>query len=69
MFVSGCAVLSGKALVSRKKPSQDQRETQPGVTQTGRERGGEEREGVGGGRYEVREERGSETKEGGRRES
>ena len=38
MFVSGCAVLSGKALVSRKKPSQDQRETQPGVTQTGRER-------------------------------
>lgn len=40
MFVSGCAVLSGKALVSRKKPSQDQRETQPGVTQTGRERGG-----------------------------
>lgn len=56
MFVSGCAVLSGKALVSRKKPSQDQRETQPGVTQTGREREGRERE-----RYEVREERGIET--------
>lgn len=55
MFVSGCAVLSGKALVSRKKPSQDQRETQPGVTQTGRGRG----EGGKGG-YEVREERGIE---------
>lgn len=34
MFVSGCTVLSGEALISRKKPSQDQRETQPGVTQT-----------------------------------
>lgn len=44
MFVSGCAVLSGKALVSRKKPSQDQRETQPGVTQTGRGREGGGRE-------------------------
>lgn len=40
-----------------KKPSQDQRETQPGVTQTGRERGG----GREGERYEVREERGIET--------
>lgn len=39
MFVSGCTVLSGEALVSRKKPSQDQRETQAGVTQTGREKG------------------------------
>lgn len=46
--------MSGKALISRKKPSQDQRETQPGVTQTGRERGEE-------GRYEVRGERGIET--------
>jgi len=44
MFVSGLNALSGKALVSRRKPSQDQRETQPGVTQTGREGG----EGDGG---------------------
>ncbi|TNN89435.1 Zinc finger protein basonuclin-2 [Liparis tanakae] len=52
-------VAHGKALVSRKKPSQDQRETQPGVTQTDRERGG------GGGRegerYEGRREGGIET--------
>lgn len=54
MFVSGCAVLSGKALISRKKPSQDQRETQPGVTQT---RGVRRK-----GRYEVREERGTQTR-------
>jgi len=57
MFVSGCAVLSGKALFSRKKPSQDQRETQPGVTQTDRERGG----GREGERYEGRREGGIET--------
>ena len=58
MFVSGCTVLSGKAHVSGKEPSQDQRETQPGVTQTGRGRGERERERE---RYEVREGRGSET--------
>lgn len=39
MFVCSCTVLSAKALVGRKKPSQDQSKTQPGVTQTCRDRG------------------------------
>lgn len=43
--------MSGKALVSRKKKkkktSRDQRETQPGVTQTGGERGVGEGGGLG----------------------
>lgn len=40
MSVSACAVLSGEPLLAReKKLSRDQRETRPGVTQTGRERG------------------------------
>lgn len=60
MFVSGCAVLSGKALVSRKKLSQDQRErpNQVSPRQAGKEGRERERERA---RYEVREERGIET--------
>lgn len=57
MSVSACAVLSGEPLLSReKKLSRDQRETRPGVTQTGRER---EARGVGGG--EESQKRGIET--------
>lgn len=55
--------MSGKAFVGRKKLSQDQRKTQLGVTQTGREK--KEGRGSGAERYEVREERGIGT--GGRR--
>lgn len=55
MSVSACAVLSDEPLLSReKKLSWDQRETRPGVTQTGRERGWEGSEGgVRKGRKEI----------------
>lgn len=62
MFVSGCALLSGKALVSGKKPSQDQRErererpNQVSPRPTGRRQGGE-----WGERHEGRGERAIET--------
>lgn len=62
MSVSACAVLSGEPLPSRgKKLSRDQRETRPGVTQTGREWGVGGRGEEGGGWGEERQKRGIET--------